>query len=131
MQDLQWELLVRGKRTGISQSFSVMYGVFERFLPITWLRTPRAARAWGSRAAWVQLLLGAWGCQGSQQRWVCSVPEVCRLAQRWLEMRLGVKAVGCAGDSSMAGLWCRVSQGILQPLSRVVTGLANKATAVR
>lgn len=31
MQDLQWTLL-GGKQTGVSQSFSDMYDVFERFL---------------------------------------------------------------------------------------------------
>lgn len=93
MQDLQQKLLVRGKWKDISQSFSAMYGVFERFLPIIWLRTPRAARAWVSRAAWVQLLPGAWGCYDSQQRWVCPIPAVRRLAgraQHWQEMLLGV-----------------------------------------
>lgn len=92
------------------------------------------ASAWESRAACVQLLPGAQGCRGGQQLWVCPIPTVCRLAGRawrWHGMQLGGKAVGYAGDSSMAGLRCRVGQGILQPLSRVVTGLADSTAVVR
>lgn len=44
---------------------------------------------------------------------------------------LAGNAVGCAGDSSMAGLWCGVSHGVLQPLRRVVTGLADGTTVLR
>lgn len=41
------------------------------------------------------------------------------------------EAVGCAGDSSVAGLWGGVSQGVLQPLGRVVTGLADSTAVMR
>lgn len=95
---------------------------------------PHTASTWGSRATCVQLLPGAQGCRGGQQLWLCPIPTVCRLAgraQRWHGMQLGGKAVGYAGDSLTAGLRCRVGQGILQAVSRVVTGLADNTTVVR
>lgn len=95
---------------------------------------PHTASTWGSRATCVQLLPGAQGCRGGQQLWLCPIPTVCRLAgraQRCHGMQLGGKAVGYAGDSLTAGLRCRVGQGILQAVSRVVTGLADNTTVVR